>query len=212
MVSGPDADKALRLYRGEAGSYDRRVGRITRRYREQAVANLGLRPGQAVVDVACGTGVNLPLLTNAIGPEGRVVGIDLSPEMLGVARDRVGHQALTDVVLIEGAVGEVDLSGKFDAALFSLTHDVLQSAPALEAVFAQLRPGARVSSFGGKRAWWWPSPVVRWVAGRYITTFEGYDRPWRELERFVPDLRVESVALGSAYLAMGAINNPPSTP
>lgn len=48
-------------------------------------------------------------------------------------------------------------------------------------------------------------PYVWWVARRYMTTFEGFRRPWGHLESLVPDLRVEPLFLGGAYLASGTV-------
>src|SRR5438876_10930572 len=53
-----------------------------REYRRRAVAELRLRPGQRVLDVGCGTGLNFRLLADAVGPSGLVVGTDLSHAML----------------------------------------------------------------------------------------------------------------------------------
>ncbi|MGW2659185.1 class I SAM-dependent methyltransferase, partial [Streptomyces sp. NPDC001478] len=59
---------------------------------DTAVASLGLRPGDAVLDAGCGTGRALPALRKAVGPEGTVLGADLTPAMLEAAvragRDR----------------------------------------------------------------------------------------------------------------------------
>ncbi|MFI2204834.1 class I SAM-dependent methyltransferase [Streptomyces sp. NPDC020192] len=66
-----------------------------------AVAELGLRPGDRVLDAGCGTGRALPPLRAAVGPSGVVLGADLTPEMLEAAvqagRDRDGRLLLTDV-------------------------------------------------------------------------------------------------------------------
>jgi SAM-dependent methyltransferase len=51
------------------------------------VAALGLGPGQVVLDLGCGTGRALPHLRAAVGPDGLVAGLDLTPEMLAAARD-----------------------------------------------------------------------------------------------------------------------------
>ena len=54
-----------------------------------AIARCGTspsQPGDAVLDVACGTGLSFPLLEEAIGPAGRLVGVELSPEMAAIAR------------------------------------------------------------------------------------------------------------------------------
>lgn len=47
-----------------------------------------VRDGQSVLDVACGTGVVARAARDVVGPSGRVVGVDLNPAMLHVARDR----------------------------------------------------------------------------------------------------------------------------
>ncbi|AWI32442.1 MULTISPECIES: class I SAM-dependent methyltransferase [Streptomyces] len=49
------------------------------------VAALAPRPGGVVLDAGCGTGRALPVLREAVGPHGTVVGVDLTPEMLGAA-------------------------------------------------------------------------------------------------------------------------------
>jgi len=66
-----------------------------------AVAELGLRAGDRVLDAGCGTGRALPPLRTAVGPSGVVVGADLTPAMLQAAvdagRDRQGQLLLADV-------------------------------------------------------------------------------------------------------------------
>jgi ubiquinone/menaquinone biosynthesis C-methylase UbiE len=179
---------------------------LTAPYRRRAVELLGLSPGETVLDVACGTGVNFPFLEHRVGQGGAIVGVDISPEMLGRAAERVRGEGWSNVTLVEGAVEDADLTGLFDAALFSLTHDVLQSPMAVGRVLRALRPGGRVASFGARWAPRWRLPVnlvLRLIARRYVTTLENLDRPWRELETQGVDLKLKSVALGGAYLAWG---------
>lgn len=52
---------------------------------EAAVAELGLRAGDRVLDAGCGTGRALPALRDAVGPSGAVLGVDLTPAMLEAA-------------------------------------------------------------------------------------------------------------------------------
>jgi len=56
--------------------------------RAQAVARMGLRRGDSVLDLGCGTGTNLSRLRQAVGPSGHVFGIDISPGMLRSAAQR----------------------------------------------------------------------------------------------------------------------------
>jgi ubiquinone/menaquinone biosynthesis C-methylase UbiE len=176
------------------------------RWQRLAVGKLELQPGETAIDVACGTGLNFPLLEAGIGPRGRIIGIDLSPEMLAQARERVAAAGWENVTLIETAVESAEIAAQADGALFSFTHDVLQSPQAVANVVSHLRPGARVASVGGKFAARWNLPVnlfVRRAARSYVTTLRGFDRPWRELERFLEEMPHRSLALGGAYLAWG---------
>src|SRR5438093_3878861 len=59
--------------------------------RRRAVQALCLRPGDSVVDIACGTGLNFPLIEEVIGPDGRIVGVELTDAML--ARAQAGFAA-----------------------------------------------------------------------------------------------------------------------
>jgi ubiquinone/menaquinone biosynthesis C-methylase UbiE len=55
-------------------------------FRRRAAQRLGLNPGDRVLEIGCGTGRNLPYLREAVGPEGRIYGVDLSAGMLAKAR------------------------------------------------------------------------------------------------------------------------------
>ena len=157
------------------------------RWQQKAVDRLELSPGDTVIDVACGTGLNFPSLLDRIGATGKIVGIDLSPEMIAAARARVASKRWDNITLIEAAVEEAPIHTKAEAALFSFTHDVLQLPKAVTNLVAHLEPGSRVASVGAKYARGW-NPVVNYFVRRsarpYVTTFDGLDRPWRELERY----------------------------
>jgi ubiquinone/menaquinone biosynthesis C-methylase UbiE len=187
--------------------YDRHMRRFAR-WQRMAIERLQLQSGESVVDVACGTGLNFGLLEAAVGPTGRIIGIELSPEMLSQARERVAAQAWENVSLIEAPVEKAATNSVADAALFSFTHDVLQSRVAIANVVAHLKPRARVASVGAKLAGRW-SPLVNMLVRRsarpYMTTYRGLDRPWRELERYVHEFDVKSLALGGAYVASARV-------
>jgi demethylmenaquinone methyltransferase/2-methoxy-6-polyprenyl-1,4-benzoquinol methylase len=58
-------------------------------YRKRAIEALGLQRGDTVVEIGCGTGLNFGLLEERIGPEGRLIGVDLTDAMLAGARTRI---------------------------------------------------------------------------------------------------------------------------
>lgn len=205
--SPPDLEKAKRKYTTAAPGYDQRMRR-TARWRGLAVDRLFLRDGETVIDVACGTGLNIRALTTAVGPRGHVVGIDASPEMLEIARDRLRRHGWRNVELIESPVEEAAFDGGAEAALFSFVHDVLQSPAAIDNVVAHLTRAGRIAAVGPKYAGRFAFPVnaaVRLIARPYVTTFDGLDRPWRLLEPHTGTLMVEPLALGGAYVAWGEL-------
>ena len=54
--------------------------------REVPVRHLCLEPGSRVLDVGCGTGASFPFLAQALGPEGEVVGVEISPNLAAFAK------------------------------------------------------------------------------------------------------------------------------
>jgi SAM-dependent methyltransferase len=206
MGARPDPERSIQQYRRLAPVYDV-MARAGMRYRRRAVELLNLRRGDIVVDVACGTGLNFQPIIERIGREGRLFGIDLSPDMLERARERVVVAGWDNVELINTPVERAALPVAADAALFSLTHDVMRSPAALTRVMDNLGPNGRIAAVGVKWAPRWALPfnlVVRVVSTRFVTTFEGYDRPWSHLEVLVPNLRVRPLLLGAGYLAWGS--------
>ncbi len=176
------------------------------RLRRRTIAALELRRGDIVLDVACGTGLSLPLIVAAVGREGRVTGVELSPDMARLARERIAGAGWANVTLIEAAAEDAVLGGPFDALLFNFTHDVLQSPAALAHLFAGAAPGARVAASGSKLLPRWLEPanaLVRRVNAPYLTTFAGLRRPWHRLAEYVPDLKVRAALWGAGYVAYG---------
>ena len=206
-MSAPDPQLAIARYRAHAPGYDASAAR-TMALRRRTVAKLELRPGETVLDVACGTGLSFPLLREGIGETGRIVGVELSPDMLALARERCVREGWRNVTLIESAMETADLQGPVDAILFNFTHDVLRSPAALERILAAARPGTRVAVAGMKLAPWWLAPlnaVVRAQARPYMTTFEGLARPWDLLEAYLEGFERETVLFGTGYIGWGEV-------
>jgi SAM-dependent methyltransferase len=202
----PDAALSLAQYRRLAPLYDEATW-MMEPLRRRAIDRLRLHPGDTVVDVACGTGKSFALIEEQIGPRGRLIGIDHSAEMLEIARRRVERAGWSNVSLVETPAQHARLPAPADALLFVYAHDVLQSVRALECLFAQLRPGARIARAGMKFFPWWLAPLNLLVLAKargYATALAGFRRPWRLLARHAGGLAVEAAYLGLAYVAHGA--------
>lgn len=202
----PDPQRAIENYRRLAAGYDASSRRETP-VRLRTIRLLALRPGDRVLDVACGTGLSFEALRAAVGPGGRVTGIEVSPDMAELARARVARAGWDDVEVVVGDIAAVDPGGaRFDAALFHYTHDVLQSPAALENVFRCLKPGARIAVAGLKTTHPWLAPLNLWAWWRgrpYRTTDANLRRPWIHLLRWVPDFRWQAIYLGTGYVGSG---------
>lgn len=206
-MSAPDPQLAIARYRDHAAGYDASAER-TMPLRRRTVAKLALQPGQTVLDVACGTGMSFPLLREGVGESGRIIGVELSPAMLAIARERCAREGWSHVTLVESAMETADIPVPVDAILFNFTHDVLRSPAALARIFAAARPGACVAVAGMKLAPWWLAPlnlVVLAQARPYMTTFEGLGRPWSLLEAYLERFERESVLLGTGYIGWGTV-------
>jgi ubiquinone/menaquinone biosynthesis C-methylase UbiE len=206
-MEGPDPKRAAEKYRTRAAGYDASAQR-TMEVRRRAIELLALRPGEAVLDVACGTGLSFEPLLRAVGASGRLVGVEVSAEMMAQARERVRAGGWMNVSLIEAAAEEARFAERFDAVLFHYTHDVLQSPAALRNILAAMKPGARVALAGIKypSPWMLPAWLYRLAKARpYVTTYRGLRRPWAGLARHLDALEVEPVMLGTNYLAHGRL-------
>jgi ubiquinone/menaquinone biosynthesis C-methylase UbiE len=145
-MSGRRSRAETRAFFAErAATWDTRFGDDGPAY-ARAVAEMGAPDGGTALDVGCGTGRAMPALREAVGPTGRVLGIDLTPEMLTVARDlgrqRHGDLLLGDADRLPVRDGEVDVI--FAAGLVNHLADV---DPVLTELARVARPGARLALF-----------------------------------------------------------------
>jgi ubiquinone/menaquinone biosynthesis C-methylase UbiE len=192
-------------YSEEAHAYDSRTMPF-HQWRHQLVNLLPLRPGDVVIDVGCGTGLCFPLLQQRIGRRGHIIGVDMAPDMLELARQRVADNGWRNVTLLQSPVEDANLPMVADHALFCAVHDVMQSERALRNVLAKLRPGGSVAAGGGKWAPPWAFALNLFVLNThapYVRDFAGFSQPWTVLSRFLSDIRVYEVAMGGGYLALG---------
>ena len=201
----PDPQRALESYRDHANGYDASCRR-TQPLRRKAVEALQLRPGDTVLDVASGTGMSFALIQERIGPTGQLIAVELSPEMMSLARDKVKDAGWGNVTLIESTIEEANLSHASDAILCFYTHDVMRSKTGLNKIFEHAKPKSRIAVAGLKLFPWWLAPLniyARAKARPYATTLEGLEQPWSLLAEHIPKLELRSTQFGMGYLAYG---------
>jgi ubiquinone/menaquinone biosynthesis C-methylase UbiE len=129
-----------------------------RSWRAHAADALALEPGDTVLEMGCGTGANFPYLRDRVGPGGRVVGVDLTPGMLGVARDRVARAGWDNVAVLAGDATRPPLRGPVDAVVATFLVGMLEDpAAAVERWCDHLRPGGRLALLNASRS---PHPAA----------------------------------------------------
>lgn len=175
--------------------------------RRRVVSRLQVRPGDAVLDVACGRGANLRYLIQAVGAEGSVLGIDVSPAMLTGAERLVRTQGWHNVTLIEQDAAQLDRRNEFDAAIATLAMAVIPDwRKAIERMTAAVRPGGRVALLDGRLGTGWRSvwnPYYRLLA-RIAAADLTRDIPsaCREL---LMDVHEEGVFFSNSYILSGTV-------
>jgi len=214
----PTHEHLIETYRKKAKHYDitsrlyPAPGYPQRGQRLRAVQALGLRAGDTVVDVACGTGLNFPLLEQAIGPGGRIVGVDLTDAMLAQAEERVETNGWSNVSLVRADAAAFDFPHGADAILSTYA---LSQVPECAEVIAH---GAAALAEGGR----WavldlkvPDRTPRWLAGAgtaVVRHFASIDewimrRPWEAIrvamQEELADFTWTELCGGTAFLAAG---------
>lgn len=192
--------------------------RVARVYDVVAVAWEGIRraalrrlpqlAGATALDLGCGTGLSFAVLHERVGPAGRVVGADQSPDMLVRARARLKRRGWNSVELLEADAARLPLPGaSVDLVFCCLAHDLVASPAAMAEAVRVLRPHGTLVIAGVKLA---EGPlggvlnlVVRAAAGLALSA-PLTARPWQTCERLLGSaLQVRSLRWGTAYVAWG---------
>ena len=135
--------------------------------RRRAVERLALRPGDTVLDLACGTGLNLEHLEAVVGTRGRIIAFDFSTAMLTAARDRARVHGWQNITFVEGDAAALDIGQQVDGVLSTLGVSAIAGYErAIARACATVRPGRRVVILDAAlpTGWWrFTNPSIRWV-------------------------------------------------
>lgn len=113
--------------------------------RRAARLALDLKLGDRVLDLACGTGLNFPHLRQLVGEQGQVVGVDLTPAMLNIARKMIVTKGWKNVEVREADAANLPFSDSyFDKVIISFALNIIPDyVKAIQEVRRVLVPGGR---------------------------------------------------------------------
>ena len=205
-----DSEGAKRLYDRIAPVYDIAAAPFRllggRRLAEQAIDELRLKPGDTVVDLGTGTGWNLPRLAERVGPTGRVIGVDISPNMLDQAQNNIGD--IANVELVEADISTYSPPQETSAVVSTFA---IEMRPDYDTIIKRLaesiRPRGRVAVTGLRHAEHWPSSLSN--AGSRLMRFFGVNdgyrshQPWQAIQAHTTNTAYSESHAGVVYLAAG---------
>lgn len=203
-------ERSIALYRRHAAGYDASAAR-TMALRRRVIGLLALQPGEVVLDIGAGTGLSYGLLRQAVGPAGRVLAFEQSPEMFARATQRAAMEGWDNVWQVCASAETVQLPAPPDALLFNYVHDITRTPEALANLVRQARPGARIAVCGMQFFPWWTGPLnlLAWAKNRpYSARAAELWRPWSLLEPLCAEWRRESIHAGMGYVAWGRLKGP----
>jgi ubiquinone/menaquinone biosynthesis C-methylase UbiE len=204
-------EHVIDIYRKRAKGYDASGISGLAEWRKEAVSTLSLNRGDVVVDIGCGTGLNFALLQEAVGPEGKIIGVDLTDAMLDQARQRTTEHRWNNVELVQSDATQYEFPRQVNGIIsaFALTF-----IPDCSWV---IQNGCKVLAPGGKwvvldMAWpsgwpfWWRH-VLFFLPSYGITGDVIQRRPWQlvrhTMEQHLVEVTWKPFWMGFFYLASG---------
>ena len=207
----PRYDSTVRLF-----DFFARFGFDVSGWRRQAVSELGLKAGDTVVDIGCGTGLNFPLLHRAIGDNGLIIGVDISQAMLAQARKTAEANQWGNLQLVCTYASQFEFPSRVNAVLSTYALTLVPGPALVVSNSAQaLVPGGRLVILD--MAWprycplWWRHALF-FLRGYGVTLDVLKRRPWQAvqtaMQHSLRDVSLRQFWFGFFYLAAGMADKP----
>ncbi len=180
-------------------------------WRREAISKLNLKPGDTVIDIGCGTGLNFPLLHQAVGESGTIIGVDLSDEMLNQARQRATANGWDNIQLVCLDAAQFDFPEGVDGILSTYALILIPNCGQVVVNACQaLASGGRLVVLD--MAWprycplWWRHVLV-FLRSYGVTIDVLRRRPWdtvqKEMGEHLVEMSQKSFWFGFFYLCCG---------
>lgn len=207
-------EEILDVYEKRAGIYEFAVyccyllGFPIGRYRRLVVEILQPQPGDTIVEIGCGTGMNFAHLQKKIGDEGRIIGVDISQAMLDLAEKRIRSQGWKNVELVRSSAADYKFPEGVDGIVAT---GVLTYEPDYDKVIENgavaLAPGKRWVVFDYKMPTGWFRnliPLFVWIFRPFGISRALFDRtPWESIKRHLENPKLREFYFGLIFIGSG---------
>jgi demethylmenaquinone methyltransferase/2-methoxy-6-polyprenyl-1,4-benzoquinol methylase len=207
-------DEIREVYRKRAGNYDITanlyylIGFREAKYRQMAISQLRLKPGDTAIEIGCGTGLNFKYIRQLIGDAGQLIGVDLTDAMLEQAESRVNKNGWENISLVQSDAAKYAFPGNIDGVFSTFALTLIPEYQAvIERASDALVDSGRFVLLDFKKPERWPL----WVAklGVAITRSFGVTldlaerKPWEMMKSYFRKVTVTDLYGGFVYIAVG---------
>lgn len=186
-------ERIVDIYRKRADNYDFTanlyylIGYPEWKYRRWTINRLNLDPGDTVLEIGCGTGLNFGLVEERIGPAGKLIGIDLTDAMLAQAHARIEREGWENVDLIHQDAAKYEFPSNLDAIYSTFALSLVPEAPEIINKSARsLKSDSRWSLLDFEIPGKWPNWLVNsmlFLIKPFTPTDDWMARkPWPEIQ------------------------------
>jgi ubiquinone/menaquinone biosynthesis C-methylase UbiE len=207
-------EEIIGLYRKRSRYYDLTanlyylIGFREQAYRKKSVDALNLSDGDVVVEIGCGTGLNFPLLQKVVGREGKIIGVDLTDEMLKQAQRRVKENGWSNVELVKSDAALYQFPPEIDGVISTFA---LTLSPEFEKVIingcSALKAGKHWVVLDLKMPSNWLrhlAPLLIFLTRPFgVTKDLAVRRPWESMEKYLENVYLRNYYMGFVYIAAG---------
>ena len=209
-----DKIRVAQLYQKRAENYDISanlyylIGIREYAYRKKAIDALKLEHGDTVVEIGCGTGLNFRRLRERVGSEGKIIGVDLTAEMLSAADKRIGRHHWSNIELVQSDAAAYDFPDRTDGIISTFAITLI---PEYDQIIKKgataLSPGKRLVVLDFKKPDSWPTWFVKFfviITRPFGVTLDLADRhPWESIKQCLDLVEFNTKYFGGIYIATG---------
>ena len=203
-----------KLYKKRAKNYDISanlyylIGIREYAYREMAVKALKLKQGDTIVELGCGTGLNFRLLRERVGSEGKIIGVDLTAEMLSEANKRIERHNWSNVELVQSDAVAYNFPDRTDGIISTFAITLIpEYDKIIKKGAAALSPGKKLVVLDFKMPDSWPMWLVKFfviITRPFGVTLDLADRhPWESIDQCLDLVEFSTKYFGGIYIAAG---------